>query len=303
PRVGLRVATGLGWGGQFGIPIAHGQALQAYTEALQHPHLDVVAMHSHLGRPIRGAAGLQTYLSKLLDFCVELHGRLGFTPQILDVGGSLANRTVAGLGEVDRRLNRAFLTDLLPPEDAAGALSIDDYVLTLRDTVLGRFRAAGMSPPSVYMEPGRAMTSNTQLLLASVMTLKAEPGQEADFAVLDAGINLADAVRSEYHQLFPVNKYDAPKTKHYRLVGPICTPGDVLYWGWKLPELQPGDALAIMDAGAYFVPFATSFSYPQPAVVMVEGTQVSVLRRAETFADLAGLDNVALDRSTTRAAR
>ena len=78
----------------------------------------------------------------------------------------------------------------------------------------------------------------------------------------------------------------------YRLAGPICSPGDVLSWSALLPELAIGDALAIMDAGAYFVPFATSFSFPRPAIVMVDGSDVHLLRRAETFEDIIALDRV-----------
>jgi hypothetical protein len=59
-----------------------------------------------------------------------------------------------------------------------------------------------------------------------------------------------------------------------------------------LPELEIGDALAITDAGAYFVPFATSFSFPRPAIVMVDGSNVHLLRRAETFEDIIALDRV-----------
>jgi diaminopimelate decarboxylase len=47
-----------------------------------------------------------------------------------------------------------------------------------------------------------------------------------------------------------------------------------------------------MDAGAYFVPFATSFSFPRPAIVMVDGSDVHLLRRAETFEDIIALDRV-----------
>jgi diaminopimelate decarboxylase len=57
-----------------------------------------------------------------------------------------------------------------------------------------------------------------------------------------------------------------------------------------LPELSVGDTLAIMDAGAYFVPFSTSFSFPRPGVVLVENGAVRPLRRAETFEDLSRLD-------------
>jgi diaminopimelate decarboxylase len=51
-----------------------------------------------------------------------------------------------------------------------------------------------------------------------------------------------------------------------------------------------GDVLAFMDAGAYFVPFSTSFSFPQPAVVLVDGGKTLVARRAEEFEDLVRRD-------------
>jgi diaminopimelate decarboxylase len=59
-----------------------------------------------------------------------------------------------------------------------------------------------------------------------------------------------------------------------------------------LPELAAGDTLLIMDAGAYFVPFSTSFSFPRPAIVAVDNGQVKLLRRAETFDDLLALDQI-----------
>jgi diaminopimelate decarboxylase len=76
----------------------------------------------------------------------------------------------------------------------------------------------------------------------------------------------------------------------YRIAGPICTPADVLYQHWRLPPLAPDHVLAIMDAGAYFVPFSTTFSFPKPAIVVQDGERIEVLRRAETFDDMIGLD-------------
>jgi diaminopimelate decarboxylase len=108
--------------------------------------------------------------------------------------------------------------------------------------------------------------------------------------ILDAGINLAESCRSEYHQVLSIRHDGKSEPRTYTLVGPICTPGDTLRWALRLPELTVGDTLAIMDSGAYFVPFATSFSFPQPAIVMVHERQVTLLRRAETFDDLVSYD-------------
>ena len=65
---------------------------------------------------------------------------------------------------------------------------------------------------------------------------------------------------------------------------------DQLYPAWTLPELARGDGLAIMDSGAYFVAFSAPFSFPRPAIVMLDGTREQLLRRAETFDDLVALD-------------
>jgi diaminopimelate decarboxylase len=134
------------------------------------------------------------------------------------------------------------------------------------------------------------LTSDTQLLLTSVLDVKVD-GALAH-AVLDAGINVAEPVRNEFHQLFSASAPSAPPTTPYRLVGPICTPADVLYNNWRLPMLEPGHVLAIMDTGAYFVPFSTAFSFPRPAIVMQDGAKVVTCRRHESFDDLLALDEI-----------
>jgi diaminopimelate decarboxylase len=58
-----------------------------------------------------------------------------------------------------------------------------------------------------------------------------------------------------------------------------------------------------MDAGAYFVPFATSFSFPQPAIVAVDGSTDYIVRRAETFEDMNARDGLPVHAEPTPAAR
>ena len=135
------------------------------------------------------------------------------------------------------------------------------------------------------------MTGDAQFLLTSVIETKR--ANDKSYAIIDAGINLAESARNEYHQLLPISGHGAPRAETYTVVGPICTPGDTLYPAVRLPALRPGDTLAIMDAGAYFVPFSTSFSFPRPAVVMVhEDGRVQALRRAERHEDLIALDEL-----------
>ena len=287
PRIGVRVTVGDGWSGQFGVPVEGGRALAAFDEARRHPQLDVVGIHVHRGGMIRTRSELVTFVEAVLRFVDELYDRSGVSLEVLNFGGSLAAPTVRGLSPRDLRLNRTFHHDLTPA-DPALSLSIDDYVSALTGLVEDFFRARGRPRPRLFVEPGRAMTSDAQMLLASVLTIKTE--RTTTFLVLDAGINLAESCRSEYHQLFPANRFDRPADTVYTVVGPICTPGDTLYWSAHLPAMAPGDSVAIMDAGAYFVPFATSFSFPQPPIVLIDHGTVTLLRRGEEFEDLVAYD-------------
>jgi diaminopimelate decarboxylase len=287
-RVGLRIVPAGGWSGQFGLDVSSGDALAGYRQALACPELSVVGIHAHRGLEIRHEDVARGFVSQVLDFADTLRAELALELEIIDVGGSLAIPTVASYRPVDVRLNQLFQTDLHAPDPEA-TLSIEKYVALVRGLVDERYARVGRPSPRIFLEPGRSMTGNTQFLLARVMTVK-HATDGVPFAILDAGQNLADGAKYAFHQIFPVEKFDAPKARTYALAGPICTPSDVLCSAWELPELAPGDVLAIMDAGAYFVPFATSFSFPQPAIVMIEEGREKILRRAETFEDWIGLD-------------
>lgn len=288
-RVGVRVVTPSGWTGQFGEPIASGAALACFHEVQRMPDLNLVAVHCHQGGEIATLAALRQVLEPVVGFLGQLRAELGFNPEIVDLGGSLASPTVTHLTRQELALNRVFGADLLPraPEDV---LTIRSYLTHLVAAIADDARHAGIRCPRIFVEPGRAMTGNAQLLLCRVMNLKAGAAGAPTHAVLDAGINVAEPLRSRYHQIFPVAPAMGRPRAPYRLVGPICTPMDVLYPSWDFPELQRGEALAIMDSGAYFVPFSTSFSYPQPGIVALGRTSERLVRRRETFDDLVRRD-------------
>jgi diaminopimelate decarboxylase len=54
--------------------------------------------------------------------------------------------------------------------------------------------------------------------------------------------------------------------------------------------LAPDDALAVMDAGAYFSSYSSNFAFPRPAIVMIENGQPRVIRNAESFEHLVAMD-------------
>jgi diaminopimelate decarboxylase len=287
PRVGIRITVGAGWTAQFGIPVEGGRALAAFERAIRSPHLDVVGLHAHRGGMIRSELELRPFVAPVLAFAETVRERLGVSLEVLNLGGSLGTPTVQGLSARDVRLNRTFHREL-PPADPAASLSIDRYVEIVVGMVEQFYAERGCARPRIFLEPGRAITGDAQMLLAGVVGTKRDDA--TTFAILNAGINLAESCRSEYHQLFAVNHAAAPATHTYTVVGPICTPGDTLYWAARLPPLTTGDSILIMDAGAYFIPFSTSFSFPRPPVLLVDAGVVTSLRRRERFEDLIAYD-------------
>lgn len=286
-HLGVRVSLPVTWGGQFGIGDID-TAAAVVRGAQDDPWVDMRGLHVHRGITIRDAATMTMYVEAVLAFAAELRARTGWSPAVLDLGGSLACPTSAGVPHRQMRLNRAFGADLLPP-DPDDCLRIADAARLAADLVRSDAAAAGVAVPRVVLEPGRALTGDTQFMLACVLDVKDD--SELAHAVLDVGMNTAEPVTSEYHQLFPVTSAGERATTPYRLTGPTCTPADVLYQHWRLPQLAPGDVVAIMDTGAYFVPYSNSFSFPRPGIVMQDGATYSVIRRRETFDDIVALDD------------
>ena len=286
-NVGVRVTLPGMWAGQFGIPSSSPRLVDSIESARRDDRLALVALHAHRGGRMRTASEFAAHVEQVLACCVDLRDRTGWVPEILDLGGSLATPTVGDIGRREYRLNRALATDLLPP-DPAGCIRLPEAAAMAQemvDAALGRDAEV-----RAVLEPGRALTGDSQLLLTTVLNIHDDGA--IPHAVLDAGINVAEPTSGEYHQVFHAVRSNAPAATSYRLVGPICTPGDVLYHHWRLPDLAPGDVLAIMDTGAYFVPFSTSFSFPKPAIVVQHESGCTVARAAETFDDLARLDDL-----------
>jgi diaminopimelate decarboxylase len=79
------------------------------------------------------------------------------------------------------------------------------------------------------------------------------------------------------------------KRRIYTVVGYICET-DTFAWDRLLPEMQEGDVLAFLNAGAYGFSMASNYnSRPRPAEVFVKDGKAMLVRRRETVEDLLAL--------------
>jgi len=247
------ISTGLK-GNKFGV--AHDQALRVYRRAAALPGLRVVGIDCHIGSQITNVTPYLDAMDRVLDLVTAIEAA-GIPIEHIDFGG--------GLGIVYR--------DEQPP--AADVLW---------QRLLARVDARGFGDRQLLIEPGRSLVGNAGLCVTQVMYLK--PGEQKNFCIVDAAMNdlPRPAMYEAFHTMVPVQpRTIAPTT--YDVVGPVCESGDWIGRDRAL-AVQPGDLLAVMSAGAYCMSMASNYNTRgRAAEVLVDGSQVHVIRARESFED------------------
>jgi len=69
----------------------------------------------------------------------------------------------------------------------------------------------------------------------------------------------------------------------------VCESGDYLAKDRTMPRVERGELLSVFTAGAYGMSMSSNYNNrPRPAEVIVDGSDVKLARRRETFEDLVG---------------
>ena len=251
------ISTGLK-GNKFGV--AHDRAVHAYQRAASLPGLEVVGIDCHIGSQITEASPYLDALEKVLDL-VEAVERTGIRLHHIDFGG--------GLG-ID--YNDPNDKTLPPPAD------------TLWTQLLSRLDARGFGDRKLIIEPGRSLVGNAGVCVTEVLYTK--PGEDKNFCIIDAAMNdlPRPAMYQAFHAIVPVVERGGAAAT-YDVVGPVCESGDWIGRDRAL-DVQPGDLLAVLSAGAYCMSMASNYNTRgRAAEVLVSGTNATLIRRRETIED------------------
>ena len=138
---------------------------------------------------------------------------------------------------------------------------------------------------NLLLEPGRSISGNTGVLLSKVEYLKKT--SDLNFAVIDSGMNdlLRPSLYQAWHNISVVTTNNQ-KELSYTVVGPVCESGDT-FGEDRILSLDKDSILAIHDAGAYGQVMSSNYnSRLRPPEILVEGLEIKVIRRRETFDDL-----------------
>jgi diaminopimelate decarboxylase len=238
---------------KFGIGVE--QALQAYSEAAELPHIKITGIDCHIGSQLTELAPFVDALRRVLALAGRLEVK-GIPIEHLDLGGGLGVR---------------YRNEAVPTPG--------DYVDALLETVAGK-------PYRLLLEPGRAIAASAGILVTRVQYLKHNGYKH--FAVVDAAMSdfMRPALYDAWHSIIPVARAGHGQTHVYDVVGPVCETADFLGKGREL-AIAASELLAVRAVGAYGFSMAGSYNTrPRAAEIMVDGDRVHLIRERETIEQL-----------------
>ena len=228
--------------------------------------IEVSGVHIFAGTQILDADVLEAQYRKCLEIADRLATKLGRPLSTVDFGGGLGIPYFDGDVELD--VNRY------------GQL-VDALVRDLE------------SDTRLMVEPGRYLVGEAGLYVTRVVDVKESRGKR--FVVVDGGMNHHLAASGNLGQVikrnFPLavlNRMGEDGSSNADVVGPLCTPLDVLARNVSLPEVEVGDLIGVFQSGAYARAASPLgfLSHVTPPEVLVSDGVARLVRRRGSYAEL-----------------
>jgi diaminopimelate decarboxylase len=230
----------------------------AFERTAADPALEPVGLSVHVGSQLLDPDPVHAAAAKAAGLWREV----GLPLRDLDVGG--------GLGIA---------------YDGEGDAEVEPYAAELTQV------AADLGAELV-LEPGRWLVGPVGTFVTRVLYVKDAPGRR--IAVCDGGMNdlIRPALYGAEHPISLVAANGRP-TGRVDVVGPVCETGDFFTLDAELPFPEPGDLLAIGQAGAYCRVMASTYNArPLCAEVLREGGEYRLIRYAVPADELASRERL-----------
>jgi diaminopimelate decarboxylase len=234
------------------------------------PHLDFRGIHIFAGTQILDSSILVAQYRKGIEIAKRVSARIGCKLHTLDFGGGLGIPYFAN----ERPLDMAQLKRDLQ-------LLMDEVH---RDGMLNGTR--------LVVEPGRYLVGEAGIYVTRVTDVKVSRGKK--FLIVDGGMhhhlaasgNLGQTIKRNY-PVAVLNKLHSSSLETVDVVGPLCTPLDVLARGVSLPQAEPGDLVGVFQSGAYARSASPLgfLSHPAPPEVWADAGHDQLIRRRGDYSD------------------
>jgi diaminopimelate decarboxylase len=235
------------------------------------PNIKLRGLQMHIGSQLTSIAPFIEAVEKVTPLVKQLKERHGIEFWSIGGGIGIIYKDSLASGGVD-------WWEKQPVEERP--LTIEQYGAE----IVPRLKDLGLK---ILVEPGRFVVGNAGVLLTRCLYEK--KGSAKTFKIVDAGMNdlIRPALYEGHHEIVPLKQPATDARVAVDVVGPICESGDFFCQNRELPDFQPGDAIALMSAGAYGFAMASNYnSRPLPAEILVEGGTSTVIRKRQTLDDI-----------------
>ena len=214
---------------QFGIDA---EVFSEIFSMVNEQSINFVGFHIFSGSQNLSVDALLDSYRKSLELAFVLSKQINVIPKQINIGGGIGINYHSGQVPVDIQSLCLGLHKLL-----------DELATKLIDT-------------EIHLELGRFLVANAGMYLCKVVDIKESRGKT--FWVCDGGMhhhlansgNLGQVFRKNY-PVFLANCIESKLTHHVDIVGPLCTPLDIIASNICLPSGEIGDYVAVMLSGAY----------------------------------------------------
>lgn len=262
-----KITTGT-YQNKFGIALEQVEGVYARARRLR--HLRLRGLQMHIGSQLTSVTPFVEAVRKVAPLARRLAADYGL--EFWSIGGGLGIVYESALASGRPAWwRRAGARSLLTAERYAARLVPLLQPLGLR----------------ILIEPGRFIVGNAGILVTRVEYIK-QTGRKT-FVIVDAAMNdlIRPAFYDAYHEIVPLRWRPGRRSIRADVVGPICESGDFLAKDRQLPELEPGDYLAVMSAGAYGSVMASNYNSRRLAAeVLVHGKKAALVRAPQPIEDL-----------------
>ena len=269
PHTHKKISTG-SVDSKFGSAIETGQAMEIVKKALALVNVRLCGFHCHVGSQVFDIQPFTDASEIMLAFIADVRDTLGYSAEILNLGGGLGVRYTEADPEID----------------------YGEKIKEIAEILNSQCEQLRLPVPKILMEPGRSLVADAGMTLYTVGSVKEITGYK-NYVSIDGGMtdNPRYTLYESPYTVVLASRANDQKDYTATVAGRCCESGDLIQEDVKMPKPIRGEILAVLTTGAYNYSMASNYNrVGRPPVVMLNSKQDYIAVRRETLKDICALD-------------
>ncbi len=252
---------------QFGIDEEH--VASAVDHIMKNENFNFLGIHIYAGTQCMSEEALAQNVINTLQIAENLKRQYGLECRLINLGGGFG----VSYYEENREINLNLLAERV-------------------NQTISHYRASTGTDPRLILELGRYLVTDAGIYVARVVSEKKSRGES--YFVLDGGMNHHLAASGNFGAVIRKNylvknlsKPTAP-TQICNLVGPLCTPLDLMGKSVSIESPSIGDMIAFLNSGSYgFTSSPILFlGHQTPVELLAYNNDITIIRKRRRLTDL-----------------